>query len=111
MPLPPKPAYTHPCNNCGVCCTLSLCEIGKMAYPSGSAPCPSLVVRDGRALCGFVLMEKAVGATPLIANALGIGCGCSMPDEETTEEQIEKFDRASLAEVRSRNLTNEPLLC
>lgn len=103
MSLPPKPPYTHPCNHCGLCCTESLCEVGNMAFPGAAAPCPALLVRDGKALCGFVLMEKSAGAPSLVADSLGIGSGCSMPDDDTTDDAIEEFDRISLALVRARN--------
>lgn len=70
MSLPPKPPYTHPCNHCGLCCTKALCEVGNMAFPGAAAPCPALLVRDGKALCGFVLMEKSAGAPSLVADSL-----------------------------------------
>lgn len=93
--LPPKPLYTKPCNGCGQCCMAELCEIAEMMFPSSLAPCPALIIRDGMARCGVVLLEVESGLEPLVAKALGIGCGCSMPDSYTTEEDVEAFDRVA----------------
>ncbi len=102
MILPTKPRYSEPCNNCGLCCTLSLCVIGDKAYPGRSAPCPALVVLDGRAKCGIVMMEERAGLEPIVRKSLGIGCGCSMEDEDTTEEQAFAFDSISREMVFGR---------
>ena len=44
---------------------------------------------------GIVLMEAALPVEKITAKVLGIGCGCSMADDETTEQEIEEFDRRS----------------
>jgi hypothetical protein len=93
--LPTKPAFASPCNHCGLCCRTSLCHIGEMMFPRASAPCPAITIEDGKALCGIVLTERAFTLAPLAAESLGIGCGCSMEDEDTTEEQAKAFDAAS----------------
>lgn len=91
----PKPPYTHPRNYCGLCCQTELCPAGEKAFPDAAVPCPALVTIDGKALCGLVLVETAARLEPIIAKTLGVGCGCSMPDACTTDEQIEAFDRQS----------------
>jgi hypothetical protein len=80
-PLPPKPRFRTPCNGCGLCCHIELCEVGLAAFPSAQAPCPAMVFTAGRVWCGFVLAEEYSGLDKLIARGLGIGKGCSMPDE------------------------------
>lgn len=102
MSLPAKPNYTEPCNNCGACCKGQLCDVAEMAFPGAQAPCPALQVRGGKALCGMVLAEIAAGMEPMIQSTLGIGCGCSMPDADTTEPQIEEFDRVSYIKIYGR---------
>lgn len=101
--LPEKPRYTDPCNHCGLCCSLSLCHIGQLAYPGQSAPCPALVVLEGKAMCGIVMMEERSGVEPVVRKFLGIGCGCSMEDADTTEEQAAAFDARSRAIVFGSN--------
>lgn len=64
-----------------------------MAFPGASAPCPGLDVREEMALCSLVITETAVGMKPMLAKSLGVGCGCSMPDADTTDAQVEEFDR------------------
>lgn len=56
-------------------------------------------MRPGAAVCGLVVTEVISGLEPILANALGIGCGCSMPDSDTTEAQINEFDRKSYIKI------------
>lgn len=93
MPLPSKPSFAAPCNHCGVCCRGQLCEL---------APCPGLDVREDVALCSLVVTEAAAGMVPMLANSLGVGCGCSMPDADTTDAQVEEFDRVSFIKIYGR---------
>lgn len=97
--LPAKPDYTEPCNHCGVCCKGQLCEIAEIAFPGAKAPCPALKISGDKALCGMVLTESEDGLDPMIQNVLGIGCGCSMPDADTTDAQIAEFDRVSYIKI------------
>lgn len=94
-----KPPFRSPCNHCGMCCQAQLCEVGEMVFPGAPAPCPGLLKRDDRHLCGLVLMEQAARALPLIQFGLGIGTGCSMPDDTTLPEEIARFDVLSLVRV------------
>lgn len=95
LSLPQKPRYAAPCNHCGQCCTLQLCPIGEMAFPKAVAPCPALVQKEGLALCKIVQTEKKAGMEPVIQKALGIGCGCSMPDTDTSDTTIAQFEQWS----------------
>jgi hypothetical protein len=102
MPLSAKPSFAAQCNHCGVCCQGQLCELGQMAFPEASAPCPGLDVREDIALCSLVVMEAAAGFEPMLAKSLGVGAGCSMPDADTTEAQVEEFDRVSFIKIYGR---------
>ena len=102
MPLQPKPRFTAPCNHCGECCNGQLCELAQMAFPGASAPCPGLEVREDVALCSLVITETAAGMEPMLAKSLGIGCGCSMPDTDTSDAQVDEFDRVSFIKIYSR---------
>lgn len=108
--LPEKPAYASPCNHCGLCCTLQLCQAAQMAMPEAKAPCPALLIEDSVepphhkvALCGMVVTEATMTGRNDIAKALGIGCGCSMMDDGTTEAEIDEFERLSYAKVYGDN--------
>lgn len=80
--LPPKPRHGAACNGCGLCCHLELCAVAAIAFPAEQqAPCPAMVFESGRVFCAFVLAEQRGGLEPMIATGLGIGSGCSMPDE------------------------------
>jgi hypothetical protein len=86
-----KPKFREPCNGCGLCCALQLCEIAEEQFVGASAPCPALEWEDGRAWCGLVrhpsrhLKINFVGAdptvSPLFAKVIAVGQGCGMPDE------------------------------
>ncbi len=76
---PPKPKEGAPCNGCGFCCAAEVCPIGVRVFGTDVAPCPGMTFRDGRFLCGVVLVENIIGGTE-IANALGVGRGCDSED-------------------------------
>ena len=99
-----KPRYASPCNHCGLCCRLSLCHVGKLAFPTHTiGTCPALLQDKDGSLCGLVLIEAESGAERMIAKQLGIGCGCSMEDDDTTPEEAAEFDRRSREKVFGHN--------
>jgi Fe-S-cluster containining protein len=102
MPLPAKPKYTEPCNHCGQCCAQALCSVAELAFPGEQAPCRALSITDGKAMCSLVVAEELTGLDKLISRALGIGCGCSMQDDDITEAQVQAFDLASHLKVFGR---------
>jgi hypothetical protein len=44
-------------------------------------------------------MEEAAGVDKVVTRMLDIGCGCSMPDDDTTENQVKKFDKLTYLKV------------
>ena len=76
---PTKPAQAQPCNGCGFCCAAEVCQAGDLAGAT-SAPCEFMTFDDGRFWCFLVLTEKMAGMDPLIADALGVGGGCTVED-------------------------------
>jgi hypothetical protein len=79
-----KPAYGQPCNGCGWCCQQELCQLARNCFGEDyPAPCPVLVVRDGRHWCGMV--EEAdrhnVSFGAHWRWMLGMGVGCLVEDE------------------------------
>lgn len=81
--LPPKPKHGSPCNGCGLCCALEVCNAGEIAYQTTTAPCPGLkIAPDGkRTYCELVVTEITHKMPPILQNLLGIGHGCSMSDD------------------------------
>lgn len=50
-----KPAFSEPCNRCGLCCRLSMCEFGESFLDNHAVPCPALEVEAyGRTSCGLL---------------------------------------------------------
>ena len=95
-----KPKFGEPCNRCGLCCMMQLCEAALLIFRTDNdkGPCPALEW-DGQqtTACGLirspakhanlnwgtaeeraVINDRFVG--PLIAISLGIGVGCGMED-------------------------------
>lgn len=82
-----KPKFGEKCNGCGLCCSMSICAIGKDFLGDVPAPCPMLTYENGRYWCGFVLMENEAQKIkqelkPLIAESLGVGLGCDAQHDE-----------------------------
>lgn len=92
-PTLPKPKFGEACNGCGLCCIMEVCVAGKIVFgDAAEGPCPALIRQGDKWRCGIILMEKAARLEPITANTLGIGCGCSMTDEDTTQAESEAFD-------------------
>ena len=72
---PEKPKRGEPCNGCGFCCAIELCQVAEMAGLT-ETPCKFMMFLDGRFWCGLVVAEEIAGMKPLIAEALGIDKGC-----------------------------------
>lgn len=68
-----------------------------------TAPCRALVIDGETAKCGLVAMEELSGLDGIVGRVLGIGCGCSMPDDDTTDAEIAEFDRLSWIKVYGPN--------
>ena len=85
--LPSKPKFGQACNGCGLCCAIELCGIAEMAFPGAQAPCPALkIAPDGKSTyCQLIAIEKNFRLEPMIQNILGVGHGCTMPDENARQ--------------------------
>ena len=81
MTAPDKPRYGSPCNGCGLCCAVELCEAAKMAGET-KTPCKYMVYQENRIWCGMVLVEQSNGLEPFVEKALGIGLGCFVEDDK-----------------------------
>jgi hypothetical protein len=108
-----KPRFGDACNGCGACCRTALCNLAD-AKGHTSVPCPELVERDGMWRCGIVVTEEASGMEPKAAYRLGIGVGCGMPDDDTTDEEYDVFVEFAVLKTRQlhhvTNWDDEPAL-
>lgn len=96
LPYLTKPRRWEPCNGCGLCCSLTLCDVAIKFFGDGdfskehAGPCPALEYADGRTFCGLTLHpHKYLKLKPfcdpvlvdLFQKATGQGQGCGMPDD------------------------------
>ena len=84
---PEKPPFGAPCNGCGMCCAVEVCQLGVQAFGAIAAPCPALQFYQGRFWCGLLFLEyearrQGIIALPLIEQALAIGRGCDAEDTD-----------------------------
>lgn len=75
-----KPPHGSPCNNCGLCCYISQCKISVALFGRGAVPCPALIRKNNRYVCGVIdALEERPDATLQATAAkiiLGAGRGC-----------------------------------
>lgn len=112
-----KPKFGHPCNHCGLCCRESLCGVGEIVFGEIDGPCPALLEEGDKYLCGIMVHEAEnfpIGQR-LVAHTLGAGTGCSMPDEDTTADDLMHFNIFSKMKTHKvnpidRSYTSSPSL-
>jgi len=82
VPLVAKPPFGAPCNGCGLCCSLEVCQVGQAVFETTAAPCPGLRREGGRFFCRAVEMSDAIGGEDarLLRFHMGIGLGCDADD-------------------------------
>ena len=93
---PDYPGLGQKCNGCGMCCMLTVCQIGETITGITEGPCPLLLYgkQDKRFICGALTKEskKIIGQETVSAfsSALGIGRGC---DSEILEQEAKLVNR------------------
>lgn len=91
LPVLNKPTFGDPCNGCGYCCAMELCDVAEEYFPGASVPCPALEYHDGVFRCGLVVRpshhlgmrfngDKIL--SPLFLRAIAAGQGCGCPDSQ-----------------------------
>lgn len=106
----PKPKIGEPCNGCGICCHIQICNTGafllrKTKYfgeKTIKGKCPALIQNDDNTFsCGFVVKpskfikskyrNKVISRT--VSFLIGAGTGCdSLGYDENNEEESQKLD-------------------
>lgn len=98
QPVAPKPAEGAPCNGCGACCILEVCEIGVALGLDGSGACRGLRFTGERYVCGPIAEPEPFGLcadhAEALALLLGVGAGCCSSDEGLEALRREPGDRA-----------------
>lgn len=91
-----KPPHGSPCNRCGLCCTVALCDLGQHMFerPAMPGPCPALRRIPEGYECAFTacpgLPEVMRAAAAVLINA---GNGCDMRlDGERNDEYSARMD-------------------
>lgn len=74
-----KPKHGQPCNNCGLCCFISLCPLAQRVFLRAEpvkgrpvrGPCPALLIADDKtSRCGLVLApSRRRAASPIVASS------------------------------------------
>lgn len=92
-----KPKHGEPCNRCGLCCFVALCDPAQYIFrrPETPGPCPALLGTPGNASCGMISaperfvpvlvmvygLEETREAARTLINA-GEGCDMRINGEE-----------------------------
>ena len=111
-----KPPHGSPCNNCGVCCEVSLCKLAAHVFdvpPGTPGPCPALQGSPGAAMCGMVadpgrfmpVRTEAVGAqgmsdAALVVIGAGYGCDARINGEPINQKFYDQCDALDLQNAR-----------
>lgn len=102
-----KPPHGAPCNRCGLCCIVTLCDLGRHVFhrPRGGAgPCPALSFDADGSRCGLVDSGTVSGreaAKWLIGS--GTGCDARINGEPVNQEfnaRLERWDVENAEPVR-----------
>ena len=101
-----KPAHGSPCNRCGLCCMISICELGRHLFKREAmpGPCPALVRDDtGLYACSVARDPQRYIDKPMTAVEAGAmqeaarqiiyaddGCDCRVNGEPVNREYRER---------------------
>src|SRR6266404_1033541 len=84
-----KPPHGAPCNQCGLCCVATKCDLGKRLFGSAVGPCPALEP-DGeeKYRCGVIAAttDKKLHDAALIILRVGEGCDARFNGEWINHE-------------------------
>jgi len=108
-----KPKHGSPCNNCGLCCWSSKCDIGRALFPgpTGDGPCPALRFdTEQNSYCDVMAApERYTDADPETARAaakllLYAGWGCTMRINGEMNDEFHQrlcsFDASNESELK-----------
>src|SRR5262245_60661455 len=87
-----KPRHGEPCNRCGLCCTMTLCDVARTVFrrPEKPAygPCPALRLREGipgEHECGLACEPGKYGEAARLLIWAGQGCDARINGEPINE--------------------------
>ena len=114
-----KPPHGSPCNRCGLCCMVSLCELARTIFerPAFPGPCPALTMApDGVATCGVVSTphlfadpdhehsDQELREAALLVIGGGYGCDARIngePINERFEQKLRDYDQMKKTEIEA----------
>lgn len=104
-----KPPHGEPCTRCGLCCFITLCDLGREVFRREEGPCPALVFdQDGASSCRLIaeptLRDRMRAAAAVVVGA-GLGCDSRINGEpvnhafelELALDDIARFDEINAA--------------
>jgi len=100
-----KPPHGAACNRCGVCCLVTLCEIGRAVHGRDRGPCPSLRWEGAESSCALTrLGPPHLNAAALTLVRAGEGCDCRINGEPTNtafHAYQDNRDKERAAEIKA----------
>ena len=98
-----KPRHGAACTRCGVCCLLTLCEIGRAVYGREHGPCPSLRWNGPESRCALTeIGTLALNHAALVLTRAGQGCDCRIngePRNEPFDAALDRHDEQHAGEI------------
>jgi len=100
-----KPPHGSACNRCGVCCLVTLCDIGRAVHGRDRGPCPSLRWDGPLSSCGLAQLgpPRLNNAAAVLIRA-GEGCDCRINGEPVNaafHAWQDQLDRERAAEIKA----------
>jgi hypothetical protein len=100
-----KPPHGAACNRCGVCCLVTLCEIGRAVYGRDRGPCPALRWDGPDSACKLTeLGPPNLNAAALVLVRAGEGCDCRINGEAVNtafHDWQDRRDKEQAGEIKS----------
>lgn len=79
-----KPRHGAACNNCGLCCLMTLCDLGRAVYRRDRGPCPALQWDGPVSSCKLAALgPPALNDAARVIIRAGEGCDCRINGEAT----------------------------
>jgi len=100
-----KPRHGAACNRCGVCCLVTLCELGAAVYRRDRGPCPALRWDGPNSSCALTeLGPPNLNAAAFTLVRAGEGCDCRINGEPVNTAFHDWQDRRDIeraAEIKA----------
>jgi hypothetical protein len=98
-----KPKHGEPCTQCGICCMVAKCDLGKHLFGHAPGACPALRWHDGKSSCGVVEESptKDMREAALLLTRAGQGCDCRINGEPVNHAFNARLDALDLEQKQA----------